>query len=131
MSTPLGMTEILAFKPGLRVEQLDASTVFLLGEHERFLLRGRHIGVLAALVDGRRTVEDIVRNALSAMSEPEALYVLSRLAKDGHLVAADPSLAAARAAFWTELGLNATSAAASLRSSPVSVRSLTDSIPVS
>src|SRR5262245_29135485 len=123
---PLELSQVLAFKPTLRVERLAAGAVFLVGERERFVLSGARAAEVAALVDGRRTVHDILRAARAQVSEPEALYTLSQLAAAGYLylVPAEPELPAEDAAFWHGVGLDGKAAAEALRRTPVSVRIL-------
>ena len=87
---PLELTQVLAFKPTLRAEPLNASTVLLIGEHERFVLSGRRAAEVAALIDGRRTVLDIMNAAVGRISEPETLYTLHQLVERGYLVPATP-----------------------------------------
>ncbi|HEX7838321.1 MAG TPA: hypothetical protein VF469_12690, partial [Kofleriaceae bacterium] len=73
---PLEPNEIPAFKPTLRVERIAADVAFLIGERERFVLSGAGAIEVALLVDGRRTVQDILRVTRGRLSEPEVLYTL-------------------------------------------------------
>ncbi|AGP33393.1 hypothetical protein BE04_29835 [Sorangium cellulosum] len=118
---PLELNQVLAFKPTLRVERMDAGVVFLIGERERFVVSGACAAEVAALVDGRRTVDEILRAAAGRCSEPEALYTLSRLAAHGYLVPATPELPSESAAFWHGVGLDGKAAAEALSRTPVSV----------
>jgi ribosomal protein S12 methylthiotransferase accessory factor len=106
---PLELSQVLAFKPTLRIERLDAGAAFLIGERERFVLTGAATVEVAVLVDGRRTVDDVLRAARARVAEPEALYILGQLAARGYLVAAAPALAMSLA--------------------PVSVRTLGEAVP--
>lgn len=125
---PLELCQVLAWKPTLRVERLAAGAVFLVGERDRSVLSGAGAAEVAALVDGRRTVGEILRAARGRISEPEALYTLSRLAARGLLVPAEPELPPERAAFWHGVGLDG-GAAEALRGTPVSVRILGEAAP--
>ena len=118
----LELSQVLAFKPNLRVERLDVDAVFLIGERERSVLSGRVMAEVVELVDGRRTVQDIVLAASARVSEPEALYTLSQLAARGYLVSPAPELPSQNAAFWHGVGVDAKTAHESLSRSPVSVR---------
>ncbi|MGK3989565.1 TOMM precursor leader peptide-binding protein [Sorangium sp. So ce136] len=122
----LELSQVLAWKPTLRVELMDAGVVFLIGERERFVLSGARTAEVAMLVDGHRTVDDILRAARSRLSEPEALYTLSQLATRGYLILAAPELPPDNAAFWHGVGLDGEAAAEALRESPVSVHALGD-----
>lgn len=126
---PLELSEVLAWKPTLRVERTQAGAIFLIGERERFVLSGAGTLEVAMLVDGRRTVQDILGAARARVSEPEALYLLGQLVSRGHLVAATPDLPAETAAFWHGVGLDAAAAAQALRRTPVAVRVLGDADP--
>ena len=127
---PLELSRVLALKAGLRVERLGDGPTFLLGERERFVAPGAGAAEVLALVDGQRTVHDVVRAASPRVSEPEALYALTRLVAAGHLVTATPDLPADRAAFWHGVGLDARAATDALARTPVSVRALGDSVPI-
>ncbi|AUX28406.1 MULTISPECIES: TOMM precursor leader peptide-binding protein [Sorangium] len=118
---PLELSQVLAFKPTLRVERMETGAIFLIGERERFVLSGDCTAEVTALVDGRRTVGEILRAAAGRFSEPEALYTLSRLAARGYLVPATPELPSERAAFWHGVGLDGKAAAEALSRTPVSV----------
>ncbi|WP_437571065.1 TOMM precursor leader peptide-binding protein [Sorangium sp. So ce542] len=121
---PLELSEVLAFKPTLRVERMETGAIFLIGERERFVLSGACTAEVAALVDGRRTVGEILRAAAGRISEPEALYTLSRLAERGYLVPAAPELPSESAAFWHGVGIDGRAAAEALSCTPVSVLAL-------
>ncbi|WP_441289282.1 TOMM precursor leader peptide-binding protein [Sorangium sp. KYC3313] len=124
MMEPLELSQVLAFKPTLRVERMDPGVVFLTGERERFVLSGARTAEVAVLVDGRRTVRDILVAARACVSEPEALYTLGQLAARGYLVPAAPELPPESAAFWRGVGIDGKVAAETLRRTPVSVQIL-------
>lgn len=126
---PLEPSQVLAFKPTLRVERMDAGVVFLIGERERFVLSGACTAEVAALVDGRRTVDEILRAARDRFSEPEVLYTLSRLAARGYLVPATRELPSEDAAFWRGVGLDGKAAAEALCRTPVSVLAVGEAAP--
>lgn len=127
----LELSEVLAWKPTLRVERMDGGggAVFLIGERERFVLSGARMAEVAMLVDGQRTVDDILHAARSQISEPEALYTLSQLADRGYLVPAAPELPPDNAAYWHGVGLDGKAAAEALRRRPVSVQTLGEAAP--
>ncbi|MDI1443050.1 TOMM precursor leader peptide-binding protein [Polyangium sp. 6x1] len=127
---PLELSQVLAFKPTLRALRMDPGAVFLIGERERFVLSGESTVELVTLVDGRRTVHDILHAARARVSEPEALYILSKLAARGYLVPAAPELPPETLAFWHGVGLDGKNAAEALRNAAVSVRGLVESAAV-
>ncbi|WP_437680112.1 TOMM precursor leader peptide-binding protein [Sorangium sp. So ce131] len=115
------MKRLLRFKPHLRVELAGDEQVFLVGERERFLLKGRCHELLAPLLDGRRTELEIVQ-ALEAQASPaEVFYTLITLEKKGYVVEADAGPSPEVEAFWHSLGLDAARAASQLARTPVAV----------
>ena len=125
---PLELSCVLAWKPSLRVERVQIGTAFLIGERERFALSGASTVEVAMLVDGRRSVQDIVRAASAVMAAPEALYTLNRLVARGYLVPAAADLRADHLAFWAGAGLDGAAALAALRTHSVAVRVVGDAI---
>jgi len=126
---PLDPSWVLAVKPTLRLEPLDASTAFLIGERERFVLAGDAVVAVAALVDGRRTVAEILEAARPALSGPEVLYTLHQLVESGHLVRAGDATVSG-AAFWYGMGLDGNAAGELMRDAPVAVIAVGDAVPV-
>lgn len=128
MIKPLALEEVLAWKPTLSVERLDADAMFLVGERERFVLSGAATVEVAALVDGRRSVRDIVAMVRGRVSEPEALYALGQLAAKRYLVPARADRSAERAAFWHGVGLDG-GADDALQAAPVALELVGDPAP--
>lgn len=126
--TPSELAQVLVWKPSLRAEQVAEDVLFLLGEKERFVLANPRAIAVASLVDGRRSVGDIVQAAAAQVAEIESLYLLSRLAAAGYLVAATPGLPAEQSAFWHGVGLAPEVVARALEQTPVAVRALGDFI---
>jgi len=100
---PLQLNEVLAFRSSLRPEQVGEA-LFLIGERERLVLSGASTVAVAALIDGRRSVEQVVAAARGKTSEPEALFALQRLVERGHLVPLGRNAAQGAAAFWEGFG---------------------------
>jgi ribosomal protein S12 methylthiotransferase accessory factor len=116
------MHEVLRFRPDLRVLVAgDDDMVFLVGEHERFLLQGRPYVRVAAQIDGRRSLAEIFDALGDTLSLPEADYVVAVLRKQGLLLASPPALAPAAAAYWRALGLDDALVDPRLRAAPVAV----------
>jgi oxazoline/thiazoline synthase len=93
-----------AFKPYLRVEVVEGEGVYLFSEWENRVLSGTLNLAVAQLIDGERTVDDIV-DALGAVATPaEVYYTLGRLESAGHIVESSNGLPRERAAAWHALG---------------------------
>jgi oxazoline/thiazoline synthase len=111
----------LSVKCHLRVELGGGDTVFLLGERERFMLRGRVYRLLLPLLDGRRTASELAGELAGEVSSAEIGYALGRLLERGYL--ADAAAAPEVAGFWHAAGESADRAAERLSATPVSVAS--------
>jgi ribosomal protein S12 methylthiotransferase accessory factor len=93
-----------AFKPYLRVEIVEDEGVYLFSEWENRVLTGRLNLLVARLVDGERTTDEIV-DALAADASPaEVYYALGRLQKAGHIVESGNGIPRERAALWHAIG---------------------------
>jgi ribosomal protein S12 methylthiotransferase accessory factor len=119
---PLELDQVLAWRPTLRFQRMAAGAAFLIGERERFVLSGQASVEVAVLVDGRRTVQDVLHAARGRVSALAALYTLRQLAARGHLVVAAPEVPAEHAAFWYGVGLAGDAAAEAVRDTPVALR---------
>ncbi|ADO69467.1 TOMM precursor leader peptide-binding protein [Stigmatella aurantiaca] len=118
------LRRVLQFKPHLRTEWLDTDRFFLIGEREQFMLAGKVQVLVASMLDGRRSVSDIVSALEGRASAPEVLYALSMMEKRGYAVDAAPGIPPETAAFWQALGVTPSEAAARIAASPVAVRAL-------
>lgn len=118
------MNRVLCFKPHLHVEPTSSGTVFLVGEHERFVLQGRLHALVAPLIDGRRGEQQIIAALAHEASAAEVLYSLFTLERQGYVIEVRPELAREQAAFWYELGTDAARAAERLAATPVAVESI-------
>jgi oxazoline/thiazoline synthase len=114
---------ILRFKRHLRVEA-RGDRVFLLGEREQFLLRGHLYGLVAPLLDGRRTVREVIAALEGKASGAEVYYAVSMLVEKGYVAEATSSLAPEVEAFWQALGVDAKQAALLLAHAPVAIEAL-------
>jgi ribosomal protein S12 methylthiotransferase accessory factor len=115
------------FASHLHVEVLPREGVLLLAEEDVLHLRGQVFRVLAPLLDGSRTVEEIVETASASLSAAEVHYGLGRLEQKGVLVEAAPDEPPAFAAFWHSLGVDPRDARRRLTESAVEVVSLGES----
>src|SRR5262245_12932558 len=101
MATPLTL------KHHLRAEPMGDDAVFLIGERERFMLRGRVYRLLLPLLDGRRTADELAAALAGEVSPAEVEYALRRLSQQEYLVEAAPAPAPPIAGFWHALGEDA------------------------
>ncbi|WP_437715730.1 TOMM precursor leader peptide-binding protein [Sorangium sp. So ce448] len=118
------MDRILRFKRHFSVEPLDEERYFLIGEEEHVLFQGRVHALVAPLIDGRRTVGELIALLADRVSAPEVFYVLSRLKEKGYLVEVSRALAPEVEGFWESLGSDAAQAATRLTSTTVNVRAV-------
>lgn len=122
------LDRVLRFKHHLRAEVGGDDLVFLLGDDVHFLLRGRPYALVAPLLDGRRTVGQILVALADVGSPPELYFALRTLEDRGYLVEVgpgdgDPDVRAA-AGFWHALGSDPRTVATQLTATPVVVESL-------
>src|SRR5262249_13621857 len=99
------MNRVLRFKPHLRVELAGEGNVFLVGENDHFLLKGRLHELVAPLVDGRRTEWEIIEALQGKASPPEVYYTLTTLEQRGYLCEVSTASSPEAAAFWSSLGV--------------------------
>jgi bacteriocin biosynthesis cyclodehydratase domain-containing protein len=118
------MDRVLRFKPHLRVEPAGDELVFLIGEHERFLLRGRLYSLVVPLLDGKRTEWEIMQALGDQVSPAEVYYIITKLERMGYALEARDTLSPEAAAFWYSLGVDAATAAGRLAATPVAVSAL-------
>nr|WP_224361284.1 TOMM precursor leader peptide-binding protein [Hyalangium versicolor] len=88
------------------------------------MLTGRIQVLLAPLLDGRRSIRDIVAALEGQVSAPEVLYTISLLEKRGYVVDASSALSPEAAAFWQASGVAPAEAAARLAAAPVAALAL-------
>jgi len=89
------------FRPDLHVEVVEPDNVFLLSETAYHTLSGRLYAILAPLIDGRRSVEQIARALSPAVSATQVHYALHRLKERGYVIDADLTLPESEAAYWS------------------------------
>lgn len=123
------LDDVLRFKPSLEVEILSPSTMYLLGDRQRFVLSDPRAVLLAGLVDGKRTVRQILQRVRARMSEPEALFVLARLVQLGHLSRVNPRWAPEAAGFWESTGFDPEAVSEILQKTAVSAVAIGDTAP--
>src|SRR5262249_23574313 len=73
---------------------------------QRSVISGHPTAAVALLIDGRRTLSDLLVAALPAIGEAETIFAIEELNEAGFLTtSADPS-PPGQAVFWSELGLD-------------------------
>jgi len=120
------MIERPAFRPSFHVELADPDGVILLSEQAHFVLTGKLYCSLARLIDGSRSVDDIVDELETLATPAEVYYALTRLETQGYVVEADGTIPPARAAFWDALGVHAPIAERRLHHATVSLTQFGD-----
>src|SRR5262245_18785700 len=86
------------FKRHLRTVCAGPEFVFLLGEREQFMLRGKLYALLAPLLDGTRDDDALIRELAGKASPAEVLFALITLRERGYLAGEDASLSTEAAA---------------------------------
>ena len=112
------------FKDCYHVEVLEPDTVFLLTETTYNVLTSRIHKSLVPLLDGQRTLSDLITLLDGKVSPPELFYALNQLTKAGYLAEYDGTLSSEEAAFWYLLGIDAQSVQQRLHQTSVSVKAL-------
>jgi oxazoline/thiazoline synthase len=118
------MDRVLRFKHHLRPVRVDDGLVLLLGEREQFLLQGRSYALLAPLIDGRRSVLELIQQLSQEAPPTDIYYAISQLDRRGYLVEVADEISPEVAAFWHALGIDAALATSRLRDTPVAVQAL-------
>ncbi|WP_437678785.1 TOMM precursor leader peptide-binding protein [Sorangium sp. So ce131] len=118
------MHRVLRFKQHLYSCPLDAERVFLLGDRDPVMLRGRGYALVAPLIDGHRTVAQILDALAGGAPPPEILLALINLEQRGYLVEAARPLPPGAAAFWEAQGVSADRVEERFASMPVVVHGM-------
>jgi ribosomal protein S12 methylthiotransferase accessory factor len=120
------MTYRPQFKRHFRTTLLPSEGVVLQSEHGHALLRGPVYSLLAPLLDGQHTFDEIVASLDGHVSAVETQYALELLHRRGYLADAVPSVPQAQAAFWDVLSVDPREATSRLHATPVSVMTFAD-----
>ena len=108
------------FKSCFHIEILE-SDVFLLSEKDSFLLKGRLYKLLAPLIDGHHTVDDLIDILQGEASAPEVYYALMLMEKKGYIIDNNDEILPNIAAYWDILNIDLREATSRLKASRVSV----------
>ncbi|WP_030668735.1 TOMM precursor leader peptide-binding protein [Streptomyces rimosus] len=109
-----GSTGLLGFRPHLCVEQVPGEAVYVLSDQRATALHGEQIACLAPLLDGTRSLDQVVEDAAAALPAEQTARLIARLS-DAGLVSTRPDGAAAggtaaEAAYWEAAGLDGAAA---------------------
>jgi ribosomal protein S12 methylthiotransferase accessory factor len=118
---------LLGFKRHLQAAVIPGEAAYLVSARGVTALRGRPIEILAPLLDGSRTFEDIVRDAAPGLRADQVGSLLGRLAeadvvafRDADPEACEPDAEGAPArAYWDLAGLDGAAAARAVAATPV------------
>lgn len=108
------------FKDHFHVES-EPGVVFLLSEKGHFALSGRLYSLLAPLLDGRHSVDEIVAQLQGQATLADVDYALTLLERKGYITEAEDVLPSEAAAFWNLLDVDTAVAALRLQETRVSV----------
>ncbi|MTI80387.1 MAG: TOMM precursor leader peptide-binding protein [Firmicutes bacterium] len=115
------------FKYAYRVESFpDDESVFLLSEKKHSILKGRLYVLLAPLLNGNRTVDEIISLVAGKASPSEVHHALGVMQSKGYIEEGDDFLPREQASYWSTLGCTAKDAAHRLQAIKVSVTSFGD-----
>src|ERR1700741_5401197 len=107
------------YRQNYSVHTIEHAGTFLLTETLPTVLNGALNERVCPLIDGVRSVDDIV-DALRADIQPaQVYYALDLLERRGFVEEADDTIAAAEHAFWHACGLSASVARERLAANPV------------
>lgn len=90
--------------PHLQFRSIGNEQTLLISETFNTLLHGRIYPDLLALLDGRRTRDEIIEFLAGTHSENDIKAALSALAGKGYIVSGDYEMEPGKAAFWSSLG---------------------------
>jgi oxazoline/thiazoline synthase len=111
------------FKSCFHIEILE-SNVFLLSENQYFVLTGRLYELLAPLIDGQRTVDELIELLHGQASAAEIYYALMLMEQKGYIVENKDAHSSELEAFWDSLEVEYEDAIARLNSTKVSIKAL-------
>ncbi len=112
------------FRPHIRPVAVPGKGFFLLTEKGHRLLKGQLCEALLPLVDGVRTVDEIVEKLRPDFPATDIYYVLLTLEKKGYLTESDQQVPHANEGYWSLYGLDARDVECKLAVTTVAIRAL-------
>ncbi|MBO4256242.1 TOMM precursor leader peptide-binding protein [Streptomyces griseorubiginosus] len=124
----------VAFKRHVRAETVPGEAVFLWSDKDVTAVRGAGVETLAALLDGSRTLPQLLREAAAAMPVDEAGRLVRRLAEanlvgyrpDGRRAEEAGAEGRSAEAYWDRAGLEGAAAQERVRGTPVALITVGD-----
>jgi ribosomal protein S12 methylthiotransferase accessory factor len=114
------------FKAHFHVDVLEGEGTFLLSELGQAVLHGRLYEVLAPLLDGRRSADDLADQLRDQTDPARVYYALDQLERRGFLSESTDGLPAAEAALWALQDIDPLAAARRLAETTVSLTAVGD-----
>jgi bacteriocin biosynthesis cyclodehydratase domain-containing protein len=114
------------FKPQFHVETIKGEGVFLLSEAGAVVLHGRLPQLVAPLINGRRSVDEVVDELALHASAAEVYYAFLELERMGYLVEDALPLNRCEAAWWFAQGVDPWTAWSRLAEARVAVSAIGD-----
>lgn len=118
------MTKFPVFNAQLHVEIIPGEGVLLLSEFRSKALHGKVYELLAPLLDGMRSADEIVDALADQVDAAKIYFALNLLEKNGDIAEYAPTIPKAIGAFWQGLGLAPHGAIEMIASQRVRVRAL-------
>lgn len=118
------MLKVPKFKSYFQVEIVPSVGVFLLSETDYYILTGELYEKLVPLINGDRSVDEIVAILDNRVSEAEIYYALMLMEQKGYIVENTETVSAEIEAFWDFLSVDACRANQRLESTEVSITAL-------
>src|SRR4051812_5599888 len=115
------------FKPHLHVEIVEGQGVFVLSELNQEVLKGQLYELVAPLINGNRSLEEIASCLKGRTSPAKVYYTVTKLEERGFLCASDDSLPLGEAALWPIQNINPQEAVKRLTESSVSITGILQS----
>jgi ribosomal protein S12 methylthiotransferase accessory factor len=100
------MHRVFRLKPHLYAATISGDQVVLVGERVQIVLGNGLYGQVAALLDGARTVRDLVSLLEGAATAHDVMYALMKLEAEGYVVERATAALPPEATFWGAAGLD-------------------------
>lgn len=120
----LNTTQKITFKPHYTVRQLDKTSIILITEHDRYFLRGHVFALIANLLSGAHSTDEIVAKLLDKIAPEKTYHALMLLEREGHIIPAKGKLSKEQSAYWSSIGLDAHEVTNKLSSIKIAIRSV-------
>ena len=119
----LNTTQKITFKQHYTVRQLDKTSIILISERDRYLLRGHVFVQMIHLLSGTHSADEIVAKLLNKIAPEKTYHALMLLEREGHIIFDQGKLSKEHAAYWYGMGVDAHEVIKKLAVSKVAIRS--------